>query len=183
MTITKKQSGFTPFEVRARGAADTSGVLLQTGFTLIEIVVYLALFAILFGGAVAAAFNVIESNGRNQTKAMLQEEGNFLIAKINWAVSNAENVQVPGGGHLQATVLGDHLEFWQEGDYLVLKRNSGDEVELNNSSIQLFNLSFIDISATGDGEKGINYGFDLKSKAANGVVLVSNFNSTTYLRK
>jgi prepilin-type N-terminal cleavage/methylation domain-containing protein len=155
----------------------------QLGFTLIEVIVYLALFAIILGGAIVAAFNIIETSGKNYSRAIMQEEGEFLLAKINWAVSNAENVQVPEGGHLQATVSGNDLEFQQDGDYLILKRNGGSGEPLNNSAVQVINLFFVDIFATGNGEKGINYGFHLKSKTSNGAILDSNFNSTTYLRK
>ena len=64
------------------------------GFTLIETIVYLALFSILMGGAIVAAFNIFESAGRQQTHTMLQEEGNFLIAKINEAVYWCEELIV-----------------------------------------------------------------------------------------
>ena len=155
----------------------------QSGFTLIEVIVYLALFAILFCGVFVAAFSVIESSGKNQSRAMMQEEGEFLLAKINWAVSNAESVQVPEEGHLRATVSGDNLEFQQDGDYLILKRNDDSGEPLNNSAVQVINLFFVDIFATGNGEKGINYGFDLNSNTPNGMSLTSHFESTAYLRK
>src|SRR5581483_3447430 len=74
------------------------------GFTLIEVVVYLALFAILFGGAVLAAYNIVESSGRNQSKADIQQEGEFIIGKINWALSGAASVSSPGAG-LSSTIL------------------------------------------------------------------------------
>src|SRR5262245_42467784 len=67
----------------------------QPGFTLIEVLVYLALFTILVGGAVLAAYNVIESNGRNQTLAVLQQESNFLTGKINWALTGISDVGSP----------------------------------------------------------------------------------------
>ena len=54
----------------------------RAGFTLIETVVYLGLFAILFSGGIAADYNVLETSGKNQSKAMIQEEGDFLIAKM-----------------------------------------------------------------------------------------------------
>ena len=69
----------------------------QKGFTLIETLIYLALFAIFFGGAAAAAYAVIETSGRNLTKSMVQEEGNFMLAKINWALSGVQTIDAPNG--------------------------------------------------------------------------------------
>ena len=160
----------------------------QSGFTLIEVVVYLALFAILFGGVLAAVFSVIESSGRNQSRAMMQEEGEFLLAKINWAVSNASMAQVPAEGQLLTTVSGDRLEFEADGENLFLKRYDDmgqliSEQPLNNSTVQVTKLFFKDISVTGNGEKGINYGFDLNSNTPNGMILTSHFESSVYLRK
>jgi prepilin-type N-terminal cleavage/methylation domain-containing protein len=151
----------------------------QSGFTLIEVVIYLALFGIMFSGAVVASYSILESSGKNQTRAMMQEEGEFLLAKINWAVSNAQTATVPEGGRL----VTDTVEFDQDGNSLVLKRNTDPGVELNNSAVSVKNLSFVDISATSNGVKGISYKFDLESNSPNGAILTSNFASTAYLRK
>src|SRR5213078_842008 len=69
---------------------------MQKGFTLIETLVYLALFAIMIGGIVAASYLLFESSNRNQTKAMMQEEKNFILGKINYALSGAKSASVFG---------------------------------------------------------------------------------------
>lgn len=163
----------------------------NAGFTLIEVVVYLALFGILFTGAIAGAYSILETANKNQVRAMMQEEGEFLIAKINWAVSNASSAAVPSSGVLQATVLSDNLEFTQSGNDLVLEKNSsGIDIKLNNSAVSIgddgagnSSLFFVDLSNSGTGQKGINYGFELDAKTANGATLTSSFESTAYLRK
>ena len=54
----------------------------KKGFTLIETVIYLALFSIVIGGALAATTLLFEGAGRNTTEARLEEEGNFMLEKI-----------------------------------------------------------------------------------------------------
>ncbi len=155
---------------------------LQSGFTLIELIVYLALFGILFSGAVAGTYSILESSGKNQSRVMMQEEGEFLLAKISWVVSGANTAQVLNGDQLLVSSTLDNFEFKQNGDNLVWVKNSGPEVLLNNSAVRLKNLSFVDI-ASGNGQKGIRYGFNLETNVPSGAIMTSNFESIVYLRK
>ena len=150
------------------------------GFTLIETIVYLALFGILLSGVFMSAFNIIESSGRNQVKIIMKNEGEFLLAKINWAISRAIIAQVPEGGCLQINDGVNNLEFRQGENIMTLKRNENEAIILNNKSVKVSNLFFI---KNENDIKGIRYGFDLKSNAPNGMNLISHFESTTYLRK
>src|SRR6185503_14666830 len=82
---------------RRRGIARTSLVLSLTsmskrGFTLIETIVYLALFSILMTGIISSVYLLFENGDRNQTKAMLQEEKEYLLGKINWSLSGVQTV-------------------------------------------------------------------------------------------
>lgn len=156
---------------------------LQSGFTLIELIVYLALFGILFGGAIAGTYSLIEASGRNQSRIMLQQEGEFLLAKISWAISSANNAQVPNGEQLLIVRSLDNFEIKQNGDDLVWVKNSDPEIILNNSATRIKNLAFVDISTAGNGQKGIEYGFDLETNTPNGTIITSDFKSTVYLRK
>ena len=65
------------------------------GFTLIETVIYIALFAFIMTGALVSIYGILGSSARNQTKAMVQEEGSFLLGKIDWALSGVETINLP----------------------------------------------------------------------------------------
>lgn len=58
------------------------------GFTLLEVIIYLALFALLMSGFLAASFSLIESSGKDTTHSMVEAEGDYLLAKINWALAS-----------------------------------------------------------------------------------------------
>ncbi|MFS6835634.1 type II secretion system protein J, partial [Staphylococcus aureus] len=64
------------------------------GFTIVEVLVYLGLFGLIMVGIVATAYNIFETSGRLQTRAMLTAEGNFLLGKINWAMNGATAIAV-----------------------------------------------------------------------------------------
>jgi type II secretory pathway component PulJ len=54
--------------------------MLRRGFTLIETVIYLALFALVIGGALATTTLLFEGAGRDTTKADVQQEGEFALS-------------------------------------------------------------------------------------------------------
>ena len=159
---------------------------IKNGFTLIEIVVYLALFAILFTGVVIGAYNVIESSNRTQTKAMLQEEGNFLISKINWTLSGAQAINSPGIGS-----SGSLLSVTKSTGAVVISSSVTDmdistptispAQPLNNSNTGVSNILFTHKSA--GGAEWIDAGFTLTARTPDGKILTQGFNTTNYLRR
>jgi type II secretory pathway pseudopilin PulG len=62
----------------------------EAGFTLIETVIYIALFGIFIGSAVVAGYDLLQSNDANQTQAHMETEGQFLLGKIKWDL--AQNI-------------------------------------------------------------------------------------------
>ena len=70
------------------------------GFTLLETMIYIALFGLIMSGAVIGSFNLIESSNHNVTSTGIQEEGAFINRKINWALSIAQSISPdPNGGN------------------------------------------------------------------------------------
>lgn len=161
------------------------------GFTLIEVVIYLALFAMLFGGAVLAAYNVIEGSGRNQTRAQLQEEGQFLLAKISWVVSGAQVVNSPAA-NAQSSILsivkygGTSFTVSASGANLQVQNSTGTYV-LNASSIGLVpgSLKFTHDVDTGNGTnpERVRTDFTLTTITPNGATMSQDFSTVSYLRK
>lgn len=153
----------------------------QSGFTLIEALIYLALFGLLFTGVIICVYSVLESSDRNQAKALMQADANFIAAKINWALSGAQSISVPAQGNLQITTPSGPLEFkldpLNNTDLLL----SG--VTLNNSNEKVTDLFFIKIDANGDKPQGLKYGFNLSSLTPSGASIYTDFASIIYLRK
>ena len=165
----------------------------RDGFTLIETLVYLALLAIFIGGAVVATYSIIEAAGHNQTRAMMQEEGDFLIAKINWALSGAQTVTSPpfdavtpsqsgllsvskyGGANVTVTISGSDMQY----------HDVGGTNTLNNSNVQVSSLLFTHTASSGDGvdPESVKATFIVSAKTPAGAVLTQNFSTVDYLRR
>lgn len=181
----------------------------QNGFTLIETLVYLALFAILFGGAAAACYAVIETGGRNLTKAMVQEEGNFMLAKINWALSGVQTIDAPNanfsgsllsvnkitsvdasGNPVSTDVVIDldPLAGVCPQAFTCMRLTLGNPPasrDVNNSATKIVNLEFTRSKMPGDGPnpESVRAEFDVSARTPNGAQFTQHFETANYLRK
>ncbi len=63
--------------------------LKNKGFTLIEMVIYIALFSIMMGGLIVTVYQLYQSAGAMNSKVTEQEEINFVIKKIDWVLTGA----------------------------------------------------------------------------------------------
>jgi Tfp pilus assembly protein PilE len=153
--------------------------MTKRGFTLIETLVYLALFALIIGGLVAASYLLFETSERNQTKAMLQEEQNFLLGKINWALSGATTTTVTAPNAL--TVLRNDGTTVTIGTSTTFMTINGSTV--NNSDITLTRLLFIYTYAGGANPESIEAGVTVSTKTPTGSTISDAASTTRYIRR
>jgi prepilin-type N-terminal cleavage/methylation domain-containing protein len=163
----------------------------QKGFTLIEVLVYLGLFAILMTGLVATAFSIFESSDRDQTRVLMQGEGDFLIAKINWALTGTKNINEPFRGASGSRLS---LEKWINPGIattvvielpakdMVIKRGGNPEVLLNNSNVEIENLLFTHNYESAS-QENVQVSFTIKAKMLNGMSVSQEFSTIKYVRK
>ena len=153
----------------------------QSGFTLIETLIYLGLFGLLIGGGVLAAFNIIEGTNRNQAQIMLTEEGNFLLAKINWSLSSAATITVPTPDHLLVTAVGGATTEYQLSSSDMSLTTSATSYTLSNSNVKVSNLVF-DHQAT-SGSESVKSSFTLSSNTSDGKLVSQDFSSSKFIRR
>src|SRR6185369_10783091 len=82
----------------------------RSGFTLIEMLVYLALLSLLMGGVLMTVYQLLSDAGGTRVKVSTDEEANFVLRKIAWAVGDASAITTPAagasGGTLSVTKTG-----------------------------------------------------------------------------
>lgn len=64
------------------------------GFTLIETIIYIALFGIIMGGAVATTYQLMTGSDDIGYRTEIDQEASFLLAKIDWALTGAKAMGV-----------------------------------------------------------------------------------------
>ncbi len=67
------------------------------GFTLIEMVIYIALFSVMMGGLIVTVYQLYQSAGSTTAKITVQEETNFVLKKIDWALTGS-SINTPLSG-------------------------------------------------------------------------------------
>ena len=157
--------------------------------------VYIALFSIIIGGAVIASYQIFESSGQSETRAMIQEEGGFIIGKINWTLSGAQAVTAPTLPLTQACTESNTLAVikWDTGMGVILidmlsgniqmKRGGNPAVILNNSNVSINNLQFTHCKSGSGEQESIKANLTLTAKTPSGRDLSQDFSTTQYLRK
>ena len=159
---------------------------MRRGFTLIETLVYLALFSIVIGGLFLSAYAFFESIGRNESQAYIQQERDFLIAKIDWTLSGVN----PAAANTYGTTLhvtkydGANIRMDVSRGKLRLSTNSGAWHNLNNDDITVSSLRFVHTNT--DGIKASEYveaGFTISMHTPTGGVLTRTGSTTVYFQK
>jgi hypothetical protein len=80
---------------------------MKRGFTLIEAVVYIGLFAFILGGTLASVWEVLQGQGKVDTRTTVQDEVSFVIHKLDWALGSIDPTQAttPAAGTTNTLAL------------------------------------------------------------------------------
>jgi len=167
----------------------------QSGFTLIEMVIYVALFAFIMAGALVSVYGILGTSARNQVKAMVQEEGSFLQGKIDWVLSSADSASVSEDGYLMTVVRFDGTQMSiivsAETGNMSIDRGEGQK-DLNNSNVtvscapalpKVGCFTYTESSGDGINPKNVEAHFTVNSRTTEGLPYSQDFSTIKYLRK
>lgn len=172
----------------------------QQGFTLIEMVIYIALFALIMSGAIVSIYGILGSSSRNATKAMVQEEGSFLLGKVDWILTNAQDASVSADGLTLTVTNFDgkvmELSVSSDGENMSIDENvvGGiyNGVNLNNSNVSItcnpapsaFGcFAYTEGSSDGINPTSVSADFTLHTKTSEGSPYSQAFSTIRFLRK
>lgn len=113
------------------------------GFSLIESIIYIALFSIVVGGGMVGVYRVVQSSKSIFEKTIIEQEGNFLLRKINWALNDLQSVNLLQPNQMQIVKASGTSTFSLNGDNLEL-----NGLPLNSENARISNLLFNKPSAS-----------------------------------
>lgn len=137
-------------------------------FTLIETIIYVGLLTFLMGSTMVAVYGIIQNMGRLSTRTVVQEEGNFVLRKLDWAFTGTSSMTLivsPASGTCSATTSLNRAD----GERVIIRHNTASSsIEMSEMSkdgwatstlttanVSVAALQFCIIPALGAGPMGI----------------------------
>lgn len=117
----------------------------QAGFTLIETIIYVALFGLMMGGGLLAVYSILEGSGKTREAMYREQEAYFIARKIDAVLSETTFISQPVSGgsysalHVQSD--GDTVIINLVDNQIILQR-AGESYPLNDKLIFVENLLF-----------------------------------------
>lgn len=114
--------------------------IMERGFTLIEVLIYIVLFSFIVGGGMLGVYQIIEGSDKTSAKTITEQESVFFLRKLNWAMTGATSVSVPTPTRLIITKGGSTTEFRLTGKAIEI--GGPPFIQLTNDAVKISSLSF-----------------------------------------
>lgn len=116
---------------------------MNRGFSLIESIVYIALLGFIMAGAIGSVFLITQNSHVLSGKNTVQEEGTFVLRKIEHAFVGAADLSVSGSTLvIDPYGAGPNITFSLSGGTLFVNRGlGGEEITTDNVSVDEFELT------------------------------------------
>ena len=102
---------------------DNCKLKIIRGFTLIETIIYIALFSIIISLVIGAVYQIIQGSEDLQKNIVAEAEAHFLMRKTEWALAGVSAINSPASGLTGATLSVDKVNYSQNP--IVLDLDSG----------------------------------------------------------
>jgi type II secretory pathway pseudopilin PulG len=136
----------------------------QSGFSLIETLLYIAIVAFALGGLLTAVYAVLNGGEEVRAKAVAAQEIVFLSRKIDNALSESNAIVLPAAGNAGDTLIiqttgVDTIAFSLSAGVAYISRNGASPIPLTDSTVTISSLSFENISASGSAPAAVRTSF------------------------
>ncbi|MFA5134897.1 MAG: type II secretion system protein [Patescibacteria group bacterium] len=127
----------------------------QRGFSLIEMVIYIALIVGILITATSFAWTIINSKTKALVMQEVEQNGRLIVEKVAQAAHGASAVSLPGTG-VAGTALEleyqdaskDPVRFSFSGSSLTMSEGAGAAAKLHSDSVVIADLQFVNVSST-----------------------------------
>ena len=123
----------------------------RKGFTIIEIIIYIALFSLLLGTAFVAVYELIEGSDKLSAKNTTLEEGSFVMRKLNWALTGASGFTNTSDTLHIEKYDGNQIEIELAGTKIKMTESAGPDDFLTTDNVSVDSLEFTPTGGTPPG--------------------------------
>ncbi|MEK7546797.1 MAG: hypothetical protein AAB536_01305 [Patescibacteria group bacterium] len=159
------------------------------GFTLIETLLYSALFSMVIGFSIIIFYQVLSSESQNRARREVETEADFLMRKITWALSSAQSVSQPAVGATSSVLTLNKYGFSQNpltfdaySGTARLSRAAGTPVSLTNGSVTVSQLLFSHFPPSGSQTEAVRISISIVASTSENIRKASTtLQNTIYL--
>ncbi|OIP73563.1 MAG: hypothetical protein AUK08_03255 [Candidatus Pacebacteria bacterium CG2_30_36_39] len=120
----------------------------KNGFTLIELILYIALTSIVLVGAISFAWNMIYLREKSVIQKISAQNGSLILSDIQNTLQTAKNAQILNINTLSTTQLnGNTITYTLSGQNINKSINGGVAFPINSNQVGIATLEFTDTSA------------------------------------
>jgi prepilin-type N-terminal cleavage/methylation domain-containing protein len=159
-----------------------NGSFFCAGFTLIETLVYIAIFSIFIGSLVSFLNLMTTSRINNQITLEINNQGNDLIRIITQSIRNADSINSPSISNTSSSLelltsnpTTSTTVFSESGGILYMTEGTESPIALNNNNVNISNLVFSNLSRSGT-SGSIQVRFTLSSMISNSSTISGSVN-------
>ena len=128
----------------------------KKGFSLVEIIVYIALVAMLLLVVSGFSISILDFNNKNKVVSEVEYQGLQTMQIITQYIRNADNITSPSqesSSDNSLTLemlsgLSTPVVFTLNGGKIYINEAGGGDIVINNSRVQITNLLFQNLSRT-----------------------------------
>ncbi|KKR78338.1 MAG: hypothetical protein UU23_C0001G0102 [Candidatus Curtissbacteria bacterium GW2011_GWA1_40_9] len=159
---------------------------LKKGFTLIELIMYMALMSIFLVVLSELFLSILEVRKESEATSGVEQDARYILSRLYYDLNRASSITTPAtpgssSSTLVAIISGDTNSYSASGGNLTLTNNAGTN-NLNSSASSISNLNFQKIGASGIGQT-VKIDFTLTGKTQRtGGAEIRDFTTTVGLR-
>lgn len=150
------------------------------GFSLIEVLIYSALLALMMVGVLGGVYMIIQATTGSGQRQVVDDEANFVLRKIDWVLGGVTAINVPGSG-ASGTALAivkvgipSPVRFRLNSGNIEIDSSSGAYLPLDSEGVTAASLSFYHLPPAGNRPAAVRASFYFNDRF---------FTTTKYIRK
>lgn len=154
----------------------------QKGFSLIEMVVYLAIFSLLITVVLEMFLSILNVQQESEATSSVEQDGRFILLRLMYDINKAEIISIPATlgeetNSLQINIEGIGNIYSLDDNNLILTNNQGTD-QLNSFNTQISVLTFKRLGNI-SGKNSVRINLTIKSKIGKNVTLEEKSWQTT----
>jgi type II secretory pathway pseudopilin PulG len=160
------------------------------GFTLLELVLYVAIAAVVLGAISSLIFILWQARIKNKVVSEVEQQGMFAIKYLTNVIKQADTVLIPTQANLSSNLelvssSFGQVNIFEDNGRLAVVENNGNTSFLTGENVIVKNLSFSNFSRPQtSGLIGINFSLENKSSSVRFEYnYQSNFSTSQVLQK